>query len=128
VSEDDDPALEELEEDDDEEEEDESSSSLFALFPLLLLLPLDDESPLGKQSSPWSVVPSGHVPGESAPLPPPPHPATARSIAPSVAAAHPLELMAGIVTRLVFEWHASGAHLGLRRGFALFEHAALTSR
>lgn len=108
-----------LDEDADEEEDpddggESSSSSLFALFPLLLP-PLDGESPLGKQSSPWSVVPSGHVPGESAPLPPPPHPATARSIAPSVAAAHPLELMAGIVTRLVFE-------------SALFEHAALTSR
>ena len=84
-----------LDDEDDELDEDggESSSGSFALdFPLLLLLD-DDESSPGKQSSPLSTVPSGHVPGESAPLPPPPHPATARSIAPSVAAANPLELM-----------------------------------
>jgi len=87
---DEDEGLDEVDEVDALDEDE--SSSLFALdFPLL---PLDDdESSLGTQSSPLSTVPSGHVPGESAPLPPPPHPATARSIAPSVAAAHPLELM-----------------------------------
>jgi hypothetical protein len=38
---------------------------------------------LGMQSEPLSVVPSGHVPGESAPLPPPHPPRAASTAAPT---------------------------------------------